>query len=602
MPRPTAALPLAALLLSIAVAHADITPTDAAAFFDFHQGTRDLAADSRALQLHGPKVKDGQPLEFTDPTQYVEMTPEAMAQLSRQLDGIKAISVGGWFLSRRSGEQTFFSRGSPQVGPLGERLFRRNESWVNFCLGTDEHGFFLGNINGNGSMPFPHVTINEVRSQTWNQLVVVKDADGYEQFYQNGTLIHTDRDSCWSVKAWPFRETGKEEGAPVRLAVPQGGLIGEAWIFAREISAEEIRKDYLIKRQHYKPAPPGEPIALREMHTHPEAGRWHTPIDEKTWPAERERLLDATLKLFGPFPKEKVPLDPKVLSEEDCGHYVRRKVSLAVQPEDRMPAYLLIPKKRSGRVPAIICFYGTTGGAGKETTVGLSGSKPGSPPEKNRAFAVDMVEAGFVAFAADYLRDGERIVKGDSPYDTKRFYEQFPDWSIHGKDVWDTMRAIDYLQALDFVDGEQIGMVGHSYGGHSTIFTAALEPRIKAAVANGPVSAFREHGMHWAVPKGGRSSQSLPAMRPYILDPDLSLPLTFGQLTALVAPRPLLVGQAVGEHRPTEEENYATVMEVYRGLGHPERVRYHWYAGDHDFPLEARKAAVDWFRRWLSRE
>ena len=34
-------------------------------------------------------------------------------------------------------------------------------------------------------------------------------------------------------------------------------------------------------------------------------------------------------------------------------------------------------------------------------------------------------------------------------------------------------------------------------------FTAAIEPRIKVAVANGPVSDFRHHGSHWAVPKGG---------------------------------------------------------------------------------------------------
>ena len=64
-----------------------------------------------------------------------------------------------------------------------------------------------------------------------------------------------------------------------------------------------------------------------------------------------------------------------------------------------MPFYLLIPKKRNRRAPAIICFYGTTSGAGKETTVGLSGGKPGTPPERNRAFAIDMVEAGFVAAA-----------------------------------------------------------------------------------------------------------------------------------------------------------------------------------------------------------
>ena len=74
---------------------------------------------------------------------------------------------------------------------------------------------------------------------------------------------------------------------------------------------------------------------------------------------------------------------------------------MSMQEKDRMPAYLLVPKKLEGRVPAIVCFYGTTSGAGKETTVGLSGARPGSPPERNRAFAIDMVEAGFVALAAD---------------------------------------------------------------------------------------------------------------------------------------------------------------------------------------------------------
>jgi dienelactone hydrolase len=283
------------------------------------------------------------------------------------------------------------------------------------------------------------------------------------------------------------------------------------------------------------------------------------------------------------------------------GTYIRRKVSLQVQPGDRMPAYVLIPKNRSQRrVPAIICFYGTTSGAGKETIVGLSGPKPGTPPVKHRDFAVTMVNAGFVAFAADYLRDGERIYPGRSPYDTTDFYKQFPNWSIHGKDVWDNARAIDYLQTLEFVDPAKIGITGHSYGGHSTIFAAALEPRIKVAVANGPVSDFIHHGMHWGVPAGGRNSQSLPAMRPYVLDHAIPPPITFYEMTSLIAPRPLLVGEAAGERRPMEEENCAAVGDVYRALGYPDRVRYHWYAGDHDYPPEAQQAAVEWFRRWFA--
>lgn len=92
--------------------------------------------------------------------------------------------------------------------------------------------------------------------------------------------------------------------------------------------------------------------------------------------------------------------------------------------------------------------------------------------------------------------------------------------SIHGKAAWDTMRAVDYLQTLPFVDAEAIGMVGHSYGGHSTLFTAALEPRIKAAFASGPVSDFLHHGQHWAVAKGGGVSGRGGA----IADTTLTLP------------------------------------------------------------------------------
>jgi len=310
------------------------------------------------------------------------------------------------------------------------------------------------------------------------------------------------------------------------------------------------------------------------------------------------------MKILGEFPREKVPPDPQILSETDCGAYLRRKVSIQVQPNDRMPAYLLIPKRLLTstppmRAPAILCFYGTTSGAGKETTVGLSGRTPGTPPGKNAAFAVTLAKAGFVAFAADYLRDGERTKPGRRPYDTTDFYNEFPDWSIHGKDIWDNMRAIDYLQTLDFVDPDKIGMTGHSYGGHSTIFAAALEPRIKVAVANGPVSDFLHHGLHWAVPKGAGNSQSMPALRPYVLDHTLPLPVTFYEFTALIAPRPFLCGQAVGERRPMEEENYAAVKQIYDALGFPERVRYHWYAGDHDYPPAAQQAAVEWFRRWF---
>lgn len=584
---------LAAALCCFAVliagpARAEIGPDGAALFLDFETRNPNLVLSHGAQRVED---RFGSGLDFDNALQLAEI------DFSGKLNGIQSMSVGGWFFPRRIGEQSFLFRGVPRTGPLGERFFRPEKDWVNFVLGTDERGFLMGTIHGNGSMPFVHVTVNEVGFDAWNQLAVVKDDMGYHKFYLNGTLVHTDIHATSSGIVRPFRDTAA--GEPVRLAMPLGGRVGEAWIFPRALSAEEIREDFLAKRDRYHPAPPGQPVLLRPMNLHPKADLGDEPITSANWPETRARILRAARSILGPNPGETVPLEPRILSEADCGHYLRRKISIQVQAGDRMPAYVLIPKQREGRVPAVICFYGTTGGAGKETTVGLSGRVPGDLPQRNAAFAVDMVEAGFVAFAADYLRDGERVPPGRRPYDTTEFYREHPDWSIHGKDIWDTSRAIDYLQSLDFVDPGKIGMTGHSYGGHSTIFTAALEPRIRVAVANGPVSDFLHHGLHWGAPKGAGHSQSMPALRPYVLDHTRPLPLTFYEFTSLIAPRPLLVGQAAGERRPMEEENASAVSQVYAALGYPERVRYHWYAGDHDYPPEAREAAVAWFKRWF---
>ncbi|MCX7826920.1 MAG: acetylxylan esterase [Verrucomicrobiae bacterium] len=507
---------LAADLLPASTPAENMSPRDAVLHLDFSRGTEGMRLMHGARRITG---SFGGAIEFTSALQYAEK------EFARRLDGAQAATVGGWFYLRRAGEGAFLFRGAPEIAPLGERRFPPAKDWVNFFLGTDQHGFFMGCVNGNSQMPFPLVTLDALGINAWHQLSLAKDAQGGQKFYHNGVLVHTDADSCWAGKVWPFRDTA--DGEPLRLAMPQGGLVGEAWIVLREMEAKEIAADFEAKKTRYHPALPPTPVAMREMNAHPAAGLWCKPITAKNWQEERQRILAGVMKILGPFPDRVVPLDARVHSEEDCGSYLRRKISIQVQPSDRMPAWLLVPKMLRGRAPAIICFYGTTGGAGKDTTVGLSGPTPGSPPRKNRAFAVDMAEAGFVALAPDYLRDGERLPPSGKPYDTTDFYRRFPNWSCVGKDVWDNMRAVDYSQSLQFVDGRRIGMIGHSYGGHSTIFAAALEPRIKAAFASGPVSDFLHYGMHWGAPPGSSGSASLPGLRPCVLDHTLPLPVRF---------------------------------------------------------------------------
>ncbi len=50
------------------------------------------------------------------------------------------------------------------------------------------------------------------------------------------------------------------------------------------------------------------------------------------------------MQLLGPFP-EKVELEAQIIEEEDCGSFIRQKVTYKVEADDTVNAYICIPKK-----------------------------------------------------------------------------------------------------------------------------------------------------------------------------------------------------------------------------------------------------------------
>ncbi len=55
--------------------------------------------------------------------------------------------------------------------------------------------------------------------------------------------------------------------------------------------------------------------------------------------------------------------------------------------------------------------------------------------------------------------------------------------SITGLEVFCIRRSIDYLTSLDSIDENRIGMMGASYGGYYSLYTAAVDKRIKSIYA-----------------------------------------------------------------------------------------------------------------------
>ena len=311
------------------------------------------------------------------------------------------------------------------------------------------------------------------------------------------------------------------------------------------------------------------------------------------WEQKRAQIKEAVLSIIGEFPSVCPPLDAEIVEESEKEDYHLQKVEYSVEPDERIRAYLLIPKRLREPVPAVLCLHGTSREA-KEGQIGI-GANP------DCAHALHLVERGHVAFAPDHLCSGERLPEGYEPYDTASFYEKHPNWSAVGKSIWDCQRAIDYLTSLHCVDAERIGCIGHSLGGHSTMFAAAFDERIKVSVSNCGLSTFAKNPKrlawardHWYI--------YIPKLRAIFLNDEES-PFDIHEVVSLIAPRAFLNLSGLNDGTFANNDALAElglrVNRVYRLLDAEERVAYYLHGSAHSFLSDSRALAYAWFDKWL---
>jgi predicted dienelactone hydrolase len=305
------------------------------------------------------------------------------------------------------------------------------------------------------------------------------------------------------------------------------------------------------------------------------------------WAKRRAQILANMQEVMGPLPADskKAPLDPKVIEESDEGTYVRQKVTIAVEAGDRLPLYVLVPKQRAGQVPGVVCLHPTSRALGKGIPTGF-GDKP------DRHYAVHLAERGYVALAPDYVNSGEYKV---DPY--KAGYA-----SATMKGIWNHMRCVDYLQTRPEVRPDRIGAIGHSLGGHNSIFLGVFDERVKCIVSNCGFCSFPTYM------KGDLTGWShdgyMPRIRTVYDRNPAKMPWDFPEAVGALAPRAFLASAPVNDHNfdvGGVKDCLAAAAPVYELLGAKERLRGVYPAGGHDFPDDARKAAYEWLDRWLEK-
>ena len=312
------------------------------------------------------------------------------------------------------------------------------------------------------------------------------------------------------------------------------------------------------------------------------------------WEAWRGTALEKLIDVLGEFPEPVDPAPEVVYSVEDNG-LVRERVIFDSEDHMSVPCVILKPADmlNDGSSPAILCSHGH-GPFGKEPVAGNASSEAmrANMARHNYNYAEQMARRGFLTISPDLRCFGERS-DGSDPYPGRdRCNVHFVRGAVMGiytltLNIWDMMRSIDYLQSRPEVDPERIGMMGLSQGGTMTTFTAAIEPRIRAADIIGYLNPWAEFGIENANFCG---SQIVPEVYRYLDTHDIA---------GLIAPRPLLVEMGVHDTTfPIEDmlSGFEGVKRIYAAAEASEHLWADIHPGEHAF---AANKAFDFFHRYL---
>ena len=212
---------------------------------------------------------------------------------------------------------------------------------------------------------------------------------------------------------------------------------------------------------------------------------------------------------------------------------------------------------------------------------------------EGRAYAAELAERGYVTISPAYTH-----LANYWPNLGKLGY-------VSGtmKAIYDNTRALDLLATLPYVGATRgFGAIGHSLGGHNSLFTAVFDQRIRAVVTSCGFTPF--HDYYGGKIAGWTSDRYMPRLRDrYGNDAD-RVPFDFYEVLTAIAPRAVFI------NAPLRDSNFdvagvkkvvAAVGPVYKLRQASQRLTVRYPDSAHDFPDDIRHEAYGWLREQLGK-
>ena len=269
-----------------------------------------------------------------------------------------------------------------------------------------------------------------------------------------------------------------------------------------------------------------------------------------------------------PMP-EKTPLNPIITDIADEDGYRVQTITLETYPGFYLTGTLFLPPG-NGPFPAILSPHGHWS-EGRFENIERA-SIPGR--------ALNFAKRGFAVFSYSMIGYNENADLFPHRFDAPEY--QLWGFSVMGLQLWNSIRALDYISSRPEVDPNRIGMTGASGGGTQTFMLTAIDDRIKAAA---PVNMISAHF------QGGCICENAPLLRHSLNNVEIG---------ALAAPRPLLLVSTSGDWTVnTPDKEFPAIQQVYTLFDEADQVEYAHFNYPHNYNKDTRETVYAWFERQM---